>query len=344
MIDWDLTKAKFGDVDLSQFRPRVIVRCDKCNKESIFTIRVKSRLKNSQLSWLCYKCACNKGDVKKTHSKQMSAQWENQIYYNERSNSSKELWRGDDFKKCHHEAVQEQDSRQKCSDAARLAWQNPDYREKHAVALAKQLIRTPNTEKRVRQILTDLGVQFDTNVVVGPYTFDIGVKRENKPYLLLEVNGNYWHTRPYVMRKDAAKADYISKFQQYELKTVWEHQLFDIIKVKQLLSRFVGNEIPQFVRLDLSQINYSTITDRKQLNEFFGNYHYLGSAGRCGMAVGGFYNEQLICAAIFAHPTRKESYINICSSKEVYELTRFLIHPSYHIPNLASHFLSICRS
>jgi len=95
MIDWPTTEEQLGVIDLSSYRPKVIVKCDQCGKQATFTIRVKSRLINNQLNWMCIKCACNKKEIKEIHSQQMTKQWEKEEYKEQRKESSIELWRKD---------------------------------------------------------------------------------------------------------------------------------------------------------------------------------------------------------------------------------------------------------
>jgi hypothetical protein len=59
MIDWNATKGNFGygaECVKNAYRPKVICRCDLCNKERIVTIRVKSRVVENQIDWKCPAC------------------------------------------------------------------------------------------------------------------------------------------------------------------------------------------------------------------------------------------------------------------------------------------------
>ena len=82
MIDWNATKLKFGyrnSDDLGGIkRPKVVCRCDECNKTRDITIRVKSKISNDQMSWVCPSCVCLKRSD--TISQQMKKQWCNREY------------------------------------------------------------------------------------------------------------------------------------------------------------------------------------------------------------------------------------------------------------------------
>ena len=56
MIDWGATKAEFGTITIDSYRPKVVCKCDECCKKQIITIRVKAKVTDSQMEWLCPKC------------------------------------------------------------------------------------------------------------------------------------------------------------------------------------------------------------------------------------------------------------------------------------------------
>lgn len=64
MIDWNLTKEKFGEIDLNSYRPKVMCKCDICNDTTKqITIRVKSLLIDNQMKWECTRCIGNKEET-----------------------------------------------------------------------------------------------------------------------------------------------------------------------------------------------------------------------------------------------------------------------------------------
>jgi len=334
MIDWGLT----GSVDLSSYRPKVIVKCDGCGVTSSYTIRVKSKVNDGQVPWLCCKCVGNKEEVRKNHSDKQKEIWKREDYRKEREKSSTELWKNEEYRTKHALGVSTEEARQKSSNGAILAWRNEEYRKAHANAMQKQLLVVPNTEKKVISILDDLGVKYKHQFALGIYSFDFCLERVcGKPFILLEINGNYWHTRANVVRKDRAKASYVSNYPDYELKTIWEHQLYDGDRVVSLIKRWVGldNVVEHFSLDDL----VVKLVNREDLVDLVSNYHYLGCLGRGGIYVGGFIGDKLICGAVFAHPIRKEVYAGRCSSNEALELSRLVKVSSAHNENWGSFFL-----
>ena len=50
----------------------------------------------------------------------------------------------------------------------------------------------------------------DPQCTIGPYSFDCLIPRDNKPGILIECQGDYWHSMERAIRCDAAKASYIA--------------------------------------------------------------------------------------------------------------------------------------
>jgi hypothetical protein len=265
--------------------------------------------------------------------------WASEDYIVRQREKSRRLWGDTDYVVRHRESVNTEDNKRRCSEAAVRAWGDVEYRGKHAVSLARQLQVTPDTEKKVHSILDDLGVAYSVNYVVGPYTFDVMIRRDGVPDLLLEVNGNYWHTRPYVARKDLAKSAYVSGLDGYELRTLWEHQLFDLDRCRQLLCYWLGLGGGRRV-VSLRDVVFS-VCGVGEMREFMGNFHYLGCMGRAGVHVCGGVGGEMVCGMVLAHPVRREVYTSLGFVRgEVLELSRFCISPYVRCRNLASFALS----
>lgn len=71
MINWTETKNKFGREygDISGINPKVVVQCDMCKKTDTRTIKVKSKIINNQMPWVCVKCNCSLPNVKENRSR-----------------------------------------------------------------------------------------------------------------------------------------------------------------------------------------------------------------------------------------------------------------------------------
>ena len=70
-------------------------------------------------------------------------------------------------------------------------------------------------------LLDDLNIKYyreynekeaDSECIIGPYNFDCVILRENQPDLVIECQGDYWHTQEKSIRMDQSKSTYIRKF------------------------------------------------------------------------------------------------------------------------------------
>lgn len=338
MIDWNLSEEKFGTTSIDGYRPKVVVRCDSCNCERDYTVRVKSKVVDSDIPWYCQKCVGLRPDVKSKLSDATSNNWREDSYKRIRSNYSKKLWKNEEYRKIHSKSVQSESNREKCSKAAIKAWENEEYRKSHAISMSSQQFKTPQTELNMISILDGMGLKYEHQYAVGPYTFDFKIETNDKP-LLIEINGNYWHTRPHVVKKDKAKESYINSISKFNYKVLWESQLTDCSKVISLIKHWLKLDKINAIEVDLRDIEFR-VPDNDEYKRFFGVYHYLGSAGRSGKPFGGYVNGNLICCALFAHATRKECYTRHGFNKDqCLELTRLAVSPFYFNKNLCSYFI-----
>lgn len=115
MIDWTLTAEKFGyktSSDLiSHKRPKVTCLCDSCKKPRDITVRVKSRIINNQMNWLCPSCVClgRSSQI----SDQMTSNWQN-----------------DDYRLNQMTIKQRDDYLITQAEKSKLRWLDSDYRNK----------------------------------------------------------------------------------------------------------------------------------------------------------------------------------------------------------------------
>jgi len=112
MIDWHETLIKFGynQQSLIGKRPKVVCKCDYCHKKRVITIRVKSRIKDGQMSWVCPSC------VGKKRSKTISAQM-------------RDNWTNPDYRENQIDKKQSDGYKLTQSTKSRQRWENPEYRK-----------------------------------------------------------------------------------------------------------------------------------------------------------------------------------------------------------------------
>jgi very-short-patch-repair endonuclease len=137
----------------------------------------------------------------------------------------------------------------KLKRAARIPYtptQKANALKKQAVRMGKNLTEP---ERLSAQILDELGLEYETQKIVGGKIFDFFIPSAN---LLFEVDGDYWHAYgllPEEMNgmqrksvKNDKKKDIIAKGYGYELLRVWEHEINnDYEKVKEKVKYYTTN-------------------------------------------------------------------------------------------------------
>lgn len=247
------------------------------------------------------------------------------------------------------------------SKRSQALWADPAYRALIITALDKARPHSaPKTnisslQSILYHILDDLKITYykeGPQTIIGPimttknrfegYSFDCLVIHNNKK-LLIECNGDYWHKDKVRHGRDQSKATFVNNyFGDYELLVIWEYEYRSPTRIKQIISEKLGLSKPADVKFDFKNVTVTTEPVTQELQCFLATNHYLANVGRAGSCrVVARLNNTIIGAAIFSHPTRKESYerLNINKS-QVLELTRFCIRNSYHRKNFGSWLLS----
>lgn len=233
------------------------------------------------------------------------------------------------------------------SRISKKLWENHKFKCKMSLAIASTP-KISSLQQILYSMLDDLDVIYyqehidkddDLECRIGPYSFDCVIPRKSEPWLLIECQGEYWHSMPSTKVKDQQKASYIANHHQgqYELKYLWEHEFSNRNYLLTILKQWLGLEdIPQInFDFDDVEINKPAAYEYKLL---LSKYHYLPNAGRGGIAYGAYLKNTLIAIAVFSPLVRQ----NIGDNKTMRELSRFCIHPSYQKKNFASWFLSRC--
>lgn len=220
--------------------------------------------------------------------------------------------------------------KEKISNIAKQRWLDCEYKHKMAKVRASTN-KVSSIQLKLYSILDSLGISYDKEYVVGPFTFDCKIND-----ILIECNGDYWHSLPKTMSNDETKSKYISKYHpNYRLRVLWEHEFNNADRIKDLLKYWLYGAIPE-VEFDIKSVTISS-TESKNLKEFFGAYHYLSHCPRGGIAFEGTINNQTIIGVLFSSLVRQ----NLPYDKlTTIELSRLCVHPSFHKKNLCSWFVS----
>jgi AraC-like DNA-binding protein len=184
------------------------------------------------------------------------------------------------------------------------------------------------------------GKDWEKHFPVGPYQFDVLLKREGERGLLIECNGSYWHSLDRVRRIDDSKRTYVGNYfaDKYEVRTLWEHEFLAVNRVADTVRRWLGRE-------ETRPFDFSDVVVRKvesgEARDFLGRYHYLGGIGRGGICLGAFLADEMIGVAVFSHLTRSNIAGRLGGTfKTTRELSRFAVKPDRHVENFGSWFLS----
>ena len=227
-------------------------------------------------------------------------------------------------------------------------WQDPEYQKKMAKIRAEQP-KVSSIQTALYEILEELDVPYyreyndktdDPQCTVGPYGFDCVVPRNDKSDLLIECQGDYWHSIKEVITRDQAKSTYISKHfsDKYEIKYLWEHEFADRDRIAEVLQYWLG------AKTDVVNFNFSDVEVRpvqhSDYKEFLSKYHYLANAGRGGIAHGAYLKDELIAISVFSPLLRQNIQIADYSREKTRELSRLCIHPKYQKKNFGSWLIS----
>jgi len=223
-------------------------------------------------------------------------------------------------------------------------FERPEVREKHrissAIARAAQSGKISSIQKMLYAYLDELGIEYykeSEQTRIGYYVFDCLVVNGEKK-LLIECQGDYWHTLENAERRDKGKFTYISRyFPEYEIMYVWEHEFYCKDRVLDRLKLKLG------LQIETKEFKFADLTlraiDSYETKQFLDLYHYLGK-DRGGKAFGAFLGDLLVAAIVFSPPLRQNTSGQFgLVDGEVRELSRLCIHPSYHKKNFASWFI-----
>lgn len=298
--------------------------------------------------------------------------WEDPVYRSKMINVVKNMWKDDNFRSMMSEMARDQwkddDFRQMMSERSKKMWEDPEYKQK-MIEMSRQLWQeeeyvskwsrgiskmtyVSSLQNTLYSILDDLDVIYyrerqdgedDLQCSIGPYSFDCVVPRDGQKDLLIECQGDYWHSKKAKISVDNSKATYIERYysEQYEIKYLWEHEFQCKNRIIETLKYWLGItnlEIKDF-DFDEVKIDRCKAEDYKKL---LGKYHYLSNAPRGGKAFGAYLGEELIAVCIFSPLLRQNITVKDYEKDEVRELSRLCIHPRYQKRNFASWFVSRC--
>ena len=245
------------------------------------------------------------------------------------SASSLKMWRNNEYRELVTRVTKESLSR-------------PDVKRKMAQALANQP-RISSLQHTLYRLLADLGLPFypeGPNTVIGHYTFDCLIPgQDSRKHLLIECQGEYWHTLPGAPARDRSKFTYVDRyFPEYEILYLWEHEFYtDMRIINRLKARLGMKQEP--VSFDFKNIDIHEIST-EDAREFLDAYHYIGK-NRGGMSYGAYIGNTLVAVAVYSPPLRQNTAAQFgLKDGQLRELSRLCIHPNYQKHNFGTWFIS----
>lgn len=243
--------------------------------------------------------------------------------FEQRSEASRRMWEDPDFRK-------------RLTELSRVRWEDPAFRAK--MATLRQTFKQPVVSSLTSsccQVLDSLGVKYETEYPVGFWNFDIFIPDHK---ILIECNGEYWHSLPKAVRNDKAKATYVERyFPGFRLLQIWEVEFFKVGRVEFILRKALELLNGPQRQVAFDQLSVVEI-DRQQAASLYSAHHYLGSC-RGNTHFGLLHDNELIGACSFGPFQRNEQTKKY---KGGVELTRFVIRDDHQAKNLGSWFLSRC--
>lgn len=249
------------------------------------------------------------------------------------STRNKKLWDNEEY-------------RLKVRNGIRQAYDNTDLRDRISkiskerydnnesvrnILSADRPFKNSKLNDRVADILEWHKISFDREYEIANYKFDFKIGK-----ILLEINGDYWHSLEDNKRNDAAKRTIIERYYpDFKVKTIWESELRSIRGSERLLWAIErGSITPTIISLkDLSIAEASYEATYK----FIVSNHYLGPTNRSKYYLTLLLHGEAVAIATYGSPIRQ----NI--GKDALELVRLCRSPYAYNKNMLSYFLSKCE-
>lgn len=264
--------------------------------------------------------------------------WKDKEFRDKRSKSlseqSRKLWESETYrlkvKSGIRKVYDKTDLKERLSEIGKRRYkEDPAVRE---ILSAERDFKNSKLNDDIAIVLEGHKIEFEREFELSNYKMDFKIGN-----ILLEVQGDYWHSLSENVRNDNAKATIIKKyFPQYQLKYIWEKEFRSIRGTKRILELLEIME-PEPERVDLKELSFSESGYDEEIRKFLISYHYLGHTKRNKHTYKLCYNNVPICVAVFGQPVRSNT-----AKGKVLELVRFCRYPYIINKNMGSYFLAKC--
>lgn len=240
------------------------------------------------------------------------------------------------------------------SEAAYLSLQDPRKRKKW---IDKIRINSTNniesrgwvstSQKQLYYILSISGIEYyeeGSDTRIGPfYVVDCVIPQQqnmSKP-LIIEVQGEYWHSLQHTIIKDKQKATYIRNHTNFDLLALDDLNLASLSDIESKLINYgisIKKDICTTKELEIKQINES------EASLFYSIFHYSGSIRKGAITYGAFLGDELVAAISYCYPIRTETATKLgYQLHEVLEISRLSRRTNILCDNLASYLIAKTR-
>lgn len=237
-------------------------------------------------------------------------------------------------------------------------WSDPENRKKHGEIMSavfsgddnKSYKRT-SIESAVISMLDSLSMVYEEQKPIGHYLFDLFIPSHN---LLIEIQGEFWHSYPRSKSRDASKFTYIDEyFPDFRILYLYERDFrnHEIVKQKLIQELFDGDYLCAQNDFSFNNIIIKSMDTKNKLSkshysvpeEFLQSFHYAGFGRSAQTIYGAYLGDELIAICKFTPVFQKgvDTFIDF-TPEEILELDRFCIHPQYQKKNFASWMISRC--
>jgi len=198
------------------------------------------------------------------------------------------------------------------------------------------LFRDTKPELAVKAVLEAHRINFTQQFPLGPYSFDFCLTGQK---ILIEVQGDFWHSQPKNEANDKAKFTFTqNNHPEYKIIYILESHTLTKNGISTVLNKFLH---PTKLDIDLQDIVIEEIT-KDQTNKVLDACHYLPRLRKNARALHGIVLDNKVIGVMVWSAVSHSSIANKYGLKrrQALELARFGILPGYNIKNLFSYCLS----
>ena len=236
------------------------------------------------------------------------------------------------------------------SNAAIIALQDPIKRASWIAKIQKSNSKRIETrgwisssQRQFYYLLESSGINYipeGPNTRVGPfYVVDCIIPKQQSMVkdLVVEIQGEYWHSLPKTIIRDQQKKTYIQRHTDYDLLQFKELNLSSFEDTKNILLQY-GIDIPS-LSFSVHDITIKQITEH-DAKDFFSIFHYTSTVRKGAITFGAYYSGFLIAAISYTYPIRNQiaQHYN-CKQNEIMEISRLARMTNIECNNLLSYFI-----